>query len=228
MKLAKTVYLVCGLALLGTVGVAQAQFKMPKLLGGSDTTTTPDSATGVQDANISNDALVRSFVASNQEILIAQKYLALAYGEKDKAALLQAESDALQSPGVGKDELKKAVDLSTRTNQELAVKQAEKATLSAEERDLYIQSLPHLIRGTVGAKKLVTDVASFGRNAKGSLLQAGLGGGLTKLQAALFVAKSTPEYSKSVFSTFRKTVSIGKSNGVKMPADATAALSGLE
>lgn len=228
MKFNKSVYLTCTIALIGSIGVAHAQFKLSSLTGGSATTADDGTAADAQKEGVSSDALVRSFIASNQEILMAQKFLALAYGEKDKAALLQAESDALKSPGVGKDELKKAVDLSTRTNEELAAKQAEKTTLSEEEKKLYVQSLPHFARGVVGTKKLVTDAGSFGQNAKGSMLHAGLGAGMSKMKAGLFVAKATPGYSKSVFDTFRKTVSIGKSNGVKMPADATAALSGLD
>jgi hypothetical protein len=57
---------------------------------------------------------------------------------------------------------------------------------------------------------------------------SGLTTGMTKLKAGAFVAKSTPSYSKNLFDVFRKTMTISQNNGVKVPADATQALGGLE
>lgn len=226
MKLAKYTLFASSLTLFAAAGIAHAQFKLPGMLGGG--AKNEASATGGPDASISSDSLVRSFVDSNKEILNAQSLLELAYGDKNKAALLQSESDALKSDGVSTDQLKKVVELSNQTNEELAAKQAQHAKLSVEEKKYYAQSLPHFARGVLGTRKLVADVSKFGTNAKNSLMGGGLGAGMAKMKEGMFVAKATPSYSKNVFDTFRKTVLIGRSNGVKMPADATSALSGLE
>lgn len=226
MKLAKVGFGITSLVLAAGMGVAHAQFKLPGALSGLTGGSSPAQGT----ENVSNDTLVSTFIATNQEILTAQKFLALAYDQKDKAALLDSEAKALQSTGVGADELKKAVELSNKTNEELAAKQAGKTQFSAEEKQYYIQSLPHFIRGLAGTKQLLDQVKNFGANAKGSLASGGmsmLGSGVGKVKAAAFVVQATPGYAKGVFDTFRKTVSIGKSNDVKMPADATSALAGL-
>lgn len=226
MKLAKVSLGIISVFLVAGVGVVHAQFKLPGALSGLAGGSNPGQAT----ESVSNDTLVSSFIATNQEILTAQKFLALAYDQKDKAALLDSEAQALQSTGVGADELKKAVELSNKTNEELAARQTEKTQFSEQEKQYYVQSLPHFVRGLAGTRQLVEQVKSFGANAKGSLARGGLsmlGSGMGKMKAAAFVVKATPGYAKGVFDTFRKTVAIGKSNNVKMPADATSALAGL-
>lgn len=226
MRIGKLSLGIASLVLVTGAAVAHAQFKLPGKLGGlMGGSSAPQGA-----ESVSNDTLVQSFVASNSEILTAQKFLSLAYGEKDKAALLDSEAQAIQSPGVGADELKKAVELSNKTNDELAAKQAKKEQLSAEERQYYVQSLPHFVKGIAGTRQLLAQVRNIASNPRGALADGGvnmIGSGASKMKAAMFVVKATPSYSKSVFDTFRKTVSIGKSNNVKMPADATSALTGL-
>jgi len=230
MKLINCRVVACSLALFAVAGAAQAQFRLPSIpgLGGkSGNSTTPQAGT---DASVSSDSLVQSFVGSNKEILTAQSLLELAYGDKAKAAVLQSESDALKSDGVGEEQIKKVVDLSNTTSKDLAEKQTKQAKFSAEEKQYYAQSLPHFTRGVIGTKKLVEAAAAFAESSKGSMTGGGLmslGAGIAKMKIGMYVAKATPGYSKNVFDTFRKTVSIGKSSNVKMPADATSALSSL-
>lgn len=226
MTIGKLTLAIASLVLVSGVGAAHAQFKLPGKLGGLMGGSSAPQAM----ESVSNEGLVQSFVASNSEILSAQSFLSLAYGEKDKAALLESEAKAIQSSGVGADELKKAVELSNKTNEELAAKQAQKEQLSAEEKQYYVQSLPHFVKGVAGTRQLLDQVRKLGTNPGGAMAGGGMnmiGSGVGKMKAAMFVIKATPSYSKSVFDTFRKTVSIGKSNNVKMPADATSALSGL-
>ena len=229
MKLAKTTLAAGSLVLLIFSATADAQFKLPSALGGSSPTSSGANASAGADASISSDSLVRTFVASNKEILTAQSLLELAYGNKTKAQELQNESDALKSGGVDKAQLEKVVDLSNQASEELTAKQAQQTKFSAEEKQYYVQSLPHFAKGVVGTRQLVADVTKFGSNAKGSMMGGGmsaLSGGFGKMKAGLYVAKATPGYSKNVFNTFRKTVSIAQSNDVKVPADATQALTG--
>jgi hypothetical protein len=76
---------------------------------------------------------------------------------------------------------------------------------------------------------VVSKAAAFTSGLKNSGANVGslLSAGTAKLAAGLFIAKSTPSYSISLFDVFRKTVSIGQSNGVKSPPDVTAAIGSL-
>lgn len=218
MKKFTYVLAAASLAVLTAPAATGAQFKLPKLLG--------QSSAQSNDAAVSGDALVQTFVGSNKEVLLAQAFLAEAYGMKDKAALLRSESETISSHGITSDQIAKAVDLSKSASEEIAARQSQQAQLSAEEKKLYVQSLPHFVKGVVGTRKLVDQAAHFTNGMKSSLA-GGLGGGMTKLKAGMAVAKATPSYSKSLFDAFRKTVMIGRKNDVKLPDDATAALSGI-
>jgi hypothetical protein len=215
---------------LAAAGTAQAQFKLPAALGGSTPAAAPATATGT-DAAVSQDSLVRTFVASQTEVLAAQQELALAYDLKDQAALIASEQQALSSGGVTEaSQIQTSLQVSDNANAAIAAKQAEQSNLSDEGKQHYAASLPHFLKGVVGTRQLVLEATKFGASAKSSMASGGLtglAGGLTKLKAGAYVAKSTPSYSKQVFDAFRKTVAIGQSNGVKMPTDATKALTDL-
>lgn len=230
MKIVNCTVVASAFALFALSGVAQAQFGLPSIpgVGGKPSNTTAQK--NGSDASVTSDSLVQSFVKSNKEILTAQSLLELAYGDKTQAAVLQNESDQLKSSGVGQDQIKKVVDLSNSTSEDLAKKQAKQTKLSAEEKKYYVQSLPHFANGVVGTQKLVKAAAAFAEGSKSSMTGGGLmslGAGMAKMKIGMYIAKATPGYSKNIFDTFRKTVAIGKSNNVKMPADATSALSNL-
>jgi hypothetical protein len=210
-------------------GTAQAQFKLPSALGGTAAPSTDASTT--PDAAVSQDALVRTFVASQTEVLAAQQELALAYDLKDQAALIASEQQALASGGVTEaSQIQTSLQVSSNANDAIAAKQAQQTTLSDEGKQHYAASLPHFVKGVAGTRQLVTQATQFGASAKSSMASGGLTGlasGMTKLKAGAYVVKSTPAYSKQVFDAFRKTLSIGQSSGVKVPTDATKALSDL-
>lgn len=228
------------------VAAAFAQPASGSLFGsgsGEDT-----AAAGKPDTQISSDALIIAFVESNKQILTAQALLERAYGEKEKAEILQAEADALSNDGVTKDQLEKVVELSNATNKELEAKQAEQAQLTEEQQKYYVESLPHFGLGVVGTQQMLGIAKGYGEKSKG-LVEGGFRKGfgplkdkavhyghgsiasarheMSRARAAAYVAKASPAYSARVFQTFKKTVSIGRANDVAIPADATAALSGL-
>lgn len=205
---------------------ANAQFHLPSALGGSPSA---GSTSGSGDPMVAQDALVKSFVGSQIEVLAAQSLLAQAYGLKQSADDIDALQRALQSGTVDTDTLKKTIDVSDKANDEITAKQNEKTTLTAEEKGYYSQSLPHFAKGVIGTHDVIAQVAKFTSAAKGSMTGlSGLTGGLTKLKAGAFVARSTPSYSKNLFDVFRKTMSISQNNGVKAPSDATQALGSLD
>jgi hypothetical protein len=229
MKIAKHMLVAGSLALMLTASLAHAQFKLPAALGGKGSASSGNANDG--DAAAAQDSLVRTFVASQTEVVTAQALLAHAYGLKDQAALLEAQQKALSSGGVKEaSDLQTSLDISNKASAEIAAQQASQTSLSEEGKKYYAESLPHFAKGVVGTHRLVGEVSKFGSTAKNSMGGgglAGLGSGMTKLKVGMFVVKATPGYSKAVFDTFRKTVSIGQSNGVKVPTDATQALSDL-
>jgi hypothetical protein len=221
MKLTKRALTVCMIAGLATTFAANAQFHLPSALGGS-----PSASSG--DAMASQDALVKSFVGSQIEVLAAQTLLAKAYDLKDSAGELELQQKALQGGAVDKDTLKKTIDISDKANEEITAQQSKQTTLTAEEKEYYQQSLPHFAKGVLGTREVIVQAQKFTSVAKGSMSGMGaLSGGMTKLKAGAYVATATPSYSKNLFDVFRKTMSISQSNGVKIPSDATQAVGEL-
>lgn len=218
----KSAFAMCLFSGIFFAGTASAQFHVPKLGGSSQSQSS--------DAQAAQTKLVKNFVAAQTETLTAQALLAKAYGLKSQAAACQVQINALKSSGTDKDTLKKTVDISNSANKAIAAQQATHTKLSVKGKDYYAKSLPHFVKGLVGIRKLVTESSQFLETAKSSASSSGLGGlvgGATKLKAGLFVAKAMPSYAKNLTDVVRKTVSIGKKNGVKIPDNATSALGSL-
>jgi hypothetical protein len=221
MEAKSVVLAACIISGLSSATVANAGIHFPGI--GSNSNSSSSS-----DVLAAQDSLVRSFVASQREILTAQSLLAKAYGLKDQAEACDVQEKALESAGTDTDALKKTVDVSNAANEAISAQQAKQATLTAEEKGYYGQSLPHFAKGVVGTRDVVVQAEKFTTSAKGSMTGlSGLAGGMTKLKAGAFIARSVPSYSKSLFDVFRKTLSIGRNNGVSVPDDATQALSSL-
>lgn len=226
MKSVKAILVGSVLTGLFTATSANAQLNISSVLGGPSSGNSSNAAT---DNVAAQDALVKSFVASQIEVLTAQSLLAQAYGLKDQAQLCDDQAKALQSTSVDTDTLKKTVDVSTQANDLITAQQNKESTLSDEGKQYYIKSLPHFARGIIGTHDVVSKAAHFASGLKssgtniGGLLSAGTG----KLKAGLFIAQATPSYSMNLFDVFRKTVSIGQSNGVTPPSDVTSALGSL-
>jgi len=204
---------------------ANAQLHLPGVLGGN---AAASSDTGQSDPVVAQDALVKSFVGSQIEVLTAQSFLAQAYGLKQSADELDAQQRALKSGAVDTDTLKKSIDISDKANEAITARQNGQSSLTAEEKAYYTQSLPHFAKGVIGTHEVISQAVKFTSAAKSSMTGlAGLANGLTKLKAGAFVAKSAPSYAKNLFDVFRKTMLISQNNGVKAPGDATDALGAL-
>ncbi|MFC5428361.1 hypothetical protein ACFPTO_06010 [Paraburkholderia denitrificans] len=226
MKPVKTLIAANVVASLFIAASAHA-FGLPAALGGAPSANSTSSSSN--DNLASQDALVKAFVASEIEVLTAESLLEQAYGKKDTAKLCDDQVKALQNTSVDSDTLEKTVDVSKKAGAEIADQQSKQAALSDDEKKFYIQSLPHFAKGVIGTHDVVTKAATFASGLKGSGSNIGgmLSGGMLKLKSGMFIAKSTPEYSKNLFEVFRKTVMIGQNSGVKIPADATSALGDL-
>lgn len=209
-----------------TTGLALAQVSgaWPSLSGLMGHKSSSDA-----DLGTSQQALITDFVGSQREILQAQAFLERAYGFKDKAELLQAQQKALSSGPVDENSLKKTVELSQSANKQIAAEQAKQGALTSQEKAAYTASLPHFADGVIGTAKTVTASQNFASSAEsgGGSGLAGMVAGADKLKVGLYIAKVTPAYSKELYSVFKKTVMIGRKNGVTIPTNATNALRSL-
>lgn len=230
MSIAKRTLSIAAATLLATAGTAQAQFKLPAILGGAAPAAAPDAAIS-PNVPVSQNALVNTFVASQTEVLAALQELALAYDLKDQSALIASEQQALSSGGVTEAaRIKTSIQVSNDANAAIAAKQAEQTSLSEEGKQHYIASLPHFLKGVLGTRQLIMQATQFGAATKNAIASGGIAGiasGISNVKAGAYVVMSTPAYSKQVFDAFRKTVSIGRSSGVAVPTDATKALADL-
>jgi hypothetical protein len=202
-----------------------------KLLNRVTTPTPAPAAAGTSasqpvDPAVQQDGLVQSFVAAQQETLVAQIAFANAFGLKDQAALLQAEHDALGKGPLDKDGLAKLTSTTANANTALSAKLESETIASAEGKKGYADGLGHYLRAVVQTLALTKQAQGFTASlAQGSIFQKGQM--LTKLAAGAYVAKSTPGFAKTMYDTSKKAVTYATKNKIPVPKDATSVLGSL-
>ena len=178
------------------------------------------------DPAVQQDGLVQSFVAAQQETLVAQIAFANAFGLKDQAALLQAEHDALGKGPLDKDGLAKLTSTTSDANAALSAKLDSETIATAEGKKHYADGLGHYLRAVLQTLALTKQAQNFTAGlAQGSIFQKGQM--LTKLAAGAYVAKSTPGFAKVMYDTSKKAVTYASKNKIPVPKDATSALGSL-
>ena len=121
----------------------------------------------------SQEALVIQFKDTLAPILLAQKYLAVAFDQADQASQLEAEIASLEGD-CGTDCLKRVVKVSGDANKSIGKKLDAKTEISAEGKANYILSIPPYIKGTLSAKDLAKAAADWGKQATGEIKSAGM------------------------------------------------------
>lgn len=207
---------VTALFLVPATASAQMLPKLPSLGGGS-------SSGGTADAAAQQDQLVRAYVGADREVLIAQSKMADAVGLKERAAQLQATSDAL-GEGATKDSLEQSETMQSEASQEIQARlQDSNLKLDAAGKKKFSEALGALGRGIVRYATLKGPIASF-QNSMSSGGIAGALGAASKLNAGRYIVTSTPGHVKNLTGTLNGAVAFAKSNEIPVPADATAAL----
>jgi hypothetical protein len=206
---------ITALFLAPAVSIAQLP-KIPSLGGGS-------SSSGGGDAAAQQDQLVRAYVGADKEVLTAQAKMADAVGLKDRAAQLQATSDALGA-GATKENLEASETMQSEASQEIQAKLKDgNVKLDAAGKKKFSEGLGSLGRGIAKYATLKGPIASFQSSLTGGGV-AGALGAASKLNAGRYIVGSTPGHVKNLSSTLSTAVSYAKSNDIPVPADATAAL----
>ena len=203
-------------AVFAAPAVSVAQFKLPSLPG------TGGSASS-SDASAQQDQLVNAYVGADKEVLAAQAKMADAVGLKDRAAQLQATSDALGA-GATKESLEQSETMQSEASQEIQAKLKDGNTkLDAAGKKKFSEALGSLGRGILKYSSLKGPIANFQSAVTGSGITGALGAA-SKLNAGRYIVTSTPGHVKNLSSTLNSAVSYAKSNDIPVPADATAAL----
>lgn len=183
-------------------GTAQAQ--LASLLGG-----------GGGDSSTSPESIVGTYVEGAKFVLKAQERLLTAIGKKEEAERAGLQADNLTT-GATKQDLEDAAKTQTDSSKILEESfKAQGSALDAQSQAIYGQGLGSLGMGVGKYVALVPTLKSF----KPSITSFG---GATA--AAAYVTQTLPTNASNLQSTLASAIDYGKSQGVEIPADATAAL----
>lgn len=208
MRTIPSAFVVAALA-LASAG-AMAQFPSIPGMGGSKSGSAPA---------VDQDALVRSYVAADKDVLNANAKMAEALGLKDAAVSAKATADAL-GDGATKDNLSAADKAQSETTAAIQAKLKDNPTLDAQAKVTYGQGLALLGSGVLKYVAMKPQVTGIGSNP-----MALLGGG--KAAAVAYIATSVPTNAANLSSALNNATSFAKSREIPVPSDATSALAAI-
>lgn len=215
-----------GFLLVAASSTTAAAVGFPSI-GGLPGIASPKTSSPAADPVAAQSAFFGKFLQARLEVNLAQSELCEAFGLKEQVERLKLEQTALASGALDKDGYNKSKELSDSTNAAINEKIAASAPLTEEGRAHYVQSLPHLLKGTLLSIQLPVEAANFVTVAKAAATSASLQdklrlGGMA-MTAALIV-KDMPGFVSTTASTYKKVVTYGQANNIPVPKDATDAL----
>jgi hypothetical protein len=211
---------------LGMVGLAQAV----DLGGLKSKVSPPANMAPAQDPILAQDALVKSYVGSAQQISQAQIHFARALGLKDEAAALKTETKALGSGSVSASSIKKQQARSKALDEKIAEKMASGSKLTVDGRKMFASGLLPYSAGlaegagmSLAAKNFGESVDSYVRSSSPMEKMRVM----KKVKPGLYVASSMPKYLEKLGSTSKAILSFAKANEIEIPKEASDALGEL-
>lgn len=196
---------------------SMAQFggiKIPGIGGG-------DSKSAGGDTVAQNDALVKSYVQANKEVLVANSHMEDALGLKDAAAASAATAAAL-TEGATTGNLKDADKAVSESTDAVASELAKGPKLDAESKKKYANGLAALGRSLVKYINMRQPAQGFAEGLKSVSPMM-----LPKLQSGAFIVQELPGSVTRLTTSLKNAVSFAKTNNIPVPDDATKALSAL-
>ncbi len=210
--------LMISLAIVSAPAHAQLS-KLSGLVGGNSDSSTATAATAPDGA--SQDGLVRQFVAAQTPALDAQGHFAQAFGLAQQMQLIEAEKQAISGGQVDTNQLKKTVETSDSVQKAINEKITSGQPLDAEAKKNYAAGLVSLVAAALEAKKLGDSAMAFSSGLK-SLNPLQAASAATKLKAGIWVAKSTPDYVKTLYGSTKSALTYAKANNIPVPKNADA------
>ena len=189
---------------------------LPGMSGKSSESEAPEKPE--KSATDSQEALVVKFKETLGSILLAQKYLAIAFDQADQASELETEIASLEGD-CGTDCLKRVVKISGKANKSIGKKLEAEAEINAEGKTNYLLALPPYIKGTLSAKDLVTEATNWGKQATGEIKSAGMMNApklKKKLNAGMYVAQQTPKLLKTWGKATKQIATYAKASGIDL------------
>ena len=195
---------------VGCVNVGDLASNVP---GATGTT----KSAGSVDLSGHQDKLLRSYVAAGEDVLTANKHMAIALGVNAEA--VDAAAKAASVAGDNLEDREKAISSVaqlTANKQKLGAQ-----TLSAAAKAKYAQGLVSLATGVKKYAGMRKDVQSFSSGLSSvSPLQLG------KLQTGVYIVKNLPTNISNLSTTLSGAIDFAKQNNIPLPkgVDATNAL----
>lgn len=176
---------------------------------------TKESSNTVEvDASQLQDSLVKDYLEASTNISMAQEKLLEAYGQKELAAKLKTlREEVLSADKPSKQDLKRQSEVTDEANEVIAQNLGQEAELDEAGKKLYQESVPHMVKGSVGIAKLSKSAGDFADNAKDEIKAAGMMGAAKvkqKLDVGLYVAPRVPKLVGNTMKTAKMLVSYGK------------------
>ena len=171
-----------------------------------------------ESAEDSQEALVSQFKETLGSMLLAQKYLAMAFDQADQASELETEITSLEGD-CGTDCLKRIVKVSGNANKSIGKKLEAKTEINSSGKANYLLAFPPYMKGTLSIKDLSSTAADWGKQATGEVKSAGMMNApklKKKLDAGLYVAQQTPKLLKSWAKATKQIVTYAKASNIDL------------
>jgi hypothetical protein len=206
------------------VGSSAFGFNMPKFGGKSGA-----PAVSTDEIMKRQSQLVKSYMAAAREIVTAQKFMAEAFGFKERVEELDATIKVLGSGNVlTKDAIEKVRALTEKMDAAIDEKMEKNEQLSSEGKNYYFRSMKPYFKGLVITKSQVVPEAD--RCLRWTKQQIENAPWLEKMKVKktadviLYLAPKVGPDVLSMVSTGTKYITYAKKNGVKVPKNAADAL----
>lgn len=176
------------------------------------------------DVEVQQQKLVKSFVASQENLLEAQSLVADALGLKGEKEKLDAERKALGSGSADKKSLKRSVGLSEDAQDAIDKKMEAGEALSDSGKKLIAKSLVPYAKSVAGVVDMVNDAKTLADGIQGQIKSAGMMGAMKVKKAfdvGLYIAPKVPGLAAGMTKQLTSMVSFAKKNGVKVPKEAS-------
>ncbi len=176
------------------------------------------------DVEVQQEKLVKSFVASQENLLEAQSLVADALGLKGEKEKLDAERKALGSGSADKKSLKRSVGLSEDAQDAIDKKMEAGEALSDSGKKLIAKSLVPYAKSVAGVVDMVNDAKTLADGIQGQIKSAGMMGAMKvkkTFDVGLYIAPKVPGLAAGMTKQLTSMVSFAKKNGVKVPKEAS-------
>ena len=190
--------------------------KLPSMPGKSDDKAASSEAS--ESAADSQDALVSQFKTTLGSILLAQKYLSVAFDQADQAAEIDAQIASLEGD-CGTDCIKRVRKISDNAMESIDKKLDAKTEIGSEGKANYARAIPPYIRGSLSAKDLATAASRWGKQATSEIKGAGMMNApklKKKLGTGMYVASQTPKLIKSWAKTTKRIFTYAKASKIDL------------